>query len=174
MLEHMLSIVFTKVFKYKAFLIGLSLVSSLAFLLSGQSLNENKPDAKPKESNLSQTDSPKTPSIPETPDLPDSETKTPNTPDLPENSSNVSTSIKIKINTESNNEDSKNSISIDSDPPISLEDILEDIKDGNVSLKLETNTDGHYEIDFNSDFDQDTKNESSFVQKIKERIKVRD
>src|SRR3989304_7237501 len=103
MLEHMLSIVFTKVFKYKAFLIGLSLVSSLAFLLSGQSLNENKPDAKPKESNLSQTDSPKTPSIPETPDLPDSETKTPNTPDLPENSSNVSTSIKIKINTESNN-----------------------------------------------------------------------
>jgi hypothetical protein len=172
MLKSVLSIVISKVFKYKALLIGSALVFSLAFLYSSQSLNESTPKANSEESNLSQNNSPKAPSIPETPDLPDSETETPETPDSPENSSNVTTSIKIKINTETDGEDAKTSVDIDSDPPISTEGILDDIQNGNFNISLDTGSDGQFEIDFDSDFDQDTENESSFEQKIKEKRKV--
>lgn len=160
-------IVISKVLKYKAFLIALALISTLAFFQSNQALDDSSNQPKQDDNQPSQSGVPETPSIPETPDAPD-------TPDLPGNDENngdsdSQTSISITIRTNFNNLDLPGGDSEET----TIEEIKREITNGSISLSFDSNgadqkvrekiedEDGETSIKFSVDSDQKTKTKVS-------------
>lgn len=142
-------IVNSRVFKYKALILGTALLSLVAFFQSNQPVkNTPQPNNLTKEesSEIEQTEPSSDVETP--PKTPDSADK-PEKPDSP-GASSSKTRIHIKINTNSTGGETNNSVDISTEPPIPLEQILKDARRGNFEINLETKGGGKAHVKFHS------------------------
>ena len=169
-------IVLSKVLRYKALIIAVLLISTLAFFQSNQSLVDTQISNDKGDNEKIQDATTVAPSIPQTPTLPD-------TPDLPNNDvSSAKISISIKTTTHTN----KTSNNSDSDEEITIEKIEREISNGSISLTFISNgedqnikekfedEEGKVSIKFKVKSSTNSKNEISIEQEIEREIKTHD
>ena len=167
-------IVISRVLKYRALILGVVLVATLAFFQSNQALDETSTESNTDNPSSTQSDNPETPSTPETPEV----TETPEVPDeeVSDDTGFSTASVRISIKTSTGDGGSGESSE--------EETTIEEITNGSISLQFTSNDggqrikkkieeeDGRTSVSFRSKYDQDSKSDVTIENSIEREEEI--